>query len=75
MRSRPCGVGRLWRSLDAVYVEIGDAARLMNINTPDDLRAAEARLARDTRERRRVEDAARIRGINILDQTIAVLQQ
>jgi len=31
------GVGKLWRSLDAVQVEIDDAARLMNINTPDDL--------------------------------------
>lgn len=32
------GVGRLWRSLGALIVEIDDAARLLNINTPDDLR-------------------------------------
>ena len=31
------GVGRLWRSLDAVTVEIDDSAQLMNINTPEDL--------------------------------------
>ncbi len=32
------GVGRLWRSLDAVQVPIDDPARLLNINTPEDLR-------------------------------------
>ncbi len=31
------GVGRLWRSLDARPVEIEDDARLLNINTPQDL--------------------------------------
>jgi len=32
------GVGRLWRSLAARPVEIEDEARLLNINTPEDLR-------------------------------------
>jgi molybdopterin-guanine dinucleotide biosynthesis protein A len=31
------GVGRLWRSLDALPVEIDDGLRLLNINTPEDL--------------------------------------
>ena len=31
------GVGRLWRSLGGVAVEMDDAARLANINTPEDL--------------------------------------
>ncbi len=32
------GVGRLWRSLDALPVEIDDSARMMNVNTPEDVR-------------------------------------
>jgi molybdopterin-guanine dinucleotide biosynthesis protein A len=32
------GVGRLWRSLDALPVEMDDGSRMMNINTPEDLR-------------------------------------
>ncbi len=33
------GVGRLWRSLGARRVEIADDSRMINLNTPDDLRA------------------------------------
>ena len=33
------GVDRLWRSLGARLVEIEDDSRMINLNTPDDLRA------------------------------------
>lgn len=32
------GVGRLWKSLGCLTVQFDDASRLLNINTPDDLR-------------------------------------
>jgi molybdopterin-guanine dinucleotide biosynthesis protein A len=32
------GVGRLWRSLAAVKAPLDDSSRLLNINTPEDLR-------------------------------------
>jgi molybdopterin-guanine dinucleotide biosynthesis protein A len=32
------GVGRLWRSLDAIPVEIDDESRMLNLNSPDDVR-------------------------------------
>lgn len=43
------GVGRLWKTLGAVTVEIGDSSRLLNINTPDDLQQWQHSLQRPQR--------------------------